>query len=195
MSKLSRKIIIDTKKASIQKNKLWRGMGMVSGNNSSRLLIDYKELHPKEYNEILELIFGKNGIEVQHLKIEMGSDINSSSGTEPCTMRSPTEKANVTRGAGFILCADAKKINPNLTLDMLWWGEPAWIEKSDNVYEARYKWYKENLVQAYQTFNLKFDFVSATQNERGWDFNWIKFLSNQLKTDKMFLTIFQKSKL
>lgn len=195
MSKLSRKIIIDTKKAIIQKNKLWRGMGMVSGNNSSRLLIDYKSLHPKEYNEILELIFGKNGIEVQHLKIEMGSDINSSSGTEPCTMRSPTGKANITRGAGFILCADAKKINPDLTLDMLWWGEPAWIEKSDNVYEARYKWYKENLVQAYQTFNLKFDFVSATQNERGWDFNWIKFLSNRLKTDKNVPYDFSKIKI
>ncbi len=195
MKNLSRKIIIDTKKASVQQNKLWRGMGMVSGNNSSRLLIDYKALHPKEYNEILELIFGKNGINVQHLKIEMGSDINSSSGTEPCTMRSPTENANVFRGAGFILCADAKKINPNLTLDMLWWSEPKWIENSENVYESRYEWYKQNLVQAYKEFQLKFDFVSATQNERGWDFNWIKFLSNRLKTDKNVPYDFSKIKI
>lgn len=195
MKNLSRKIIIDTKKASIQQNKLWRGIGMVSGNNSSRLLIDYKALHPKEYNEILELIFGKNGINVQHLKIEMGSDINSSSGTEPCTMRTTSENANVFRGAGFILCADAKKINPNLTLDMLWWSEPKWIENSENVYESRYEWYKQNLVQAYKEFQLKFDFVSATQNERGWDFNWIKFLSNRLKTDKNVPYDFSKIKI
>lgn len=191
----NRKIIINTKNISTQQNKLWRGMGMVSGNNSSRLLIDYKALHPKEYNEILELIFGENGINVQHLKIEMGSDINSSSGTEPCTMRSPTENANVFRGAGFILCADAKKINPNLTLDMLWWSEPEWIENSENVYESRYEWYKQNLVQAYTEFQLKFDFVSATQNERGWDFNWIKFLSNRLKTDKNVPYDFSKIKI
>lgn len=110
-------------------------------------------------------------------------------------MRSPTENANVFRGAGFILCADAKKINPNLTLDMLWWSEPEWIENSENVYESRYEWYKQNLVQAYTEFQLKFDFVSATQNERGWDFNWIKFLSNRLKTDKNVPYDFSKIKI
>lgn len=191
----NRKIIINAKNVSTQKNKLWRGMGMVSGNNSSRLLIDYKSLCPKKYDEILELIFGENGLNVQHLKIEMGSDINSSSGTEPCTMRSPTENANVFRGAGFTLCADAKKINPNLTLDMLWWSEPKWIENSENIYESRYEWYKQNLVQAYKEFQLKFDFVSATQNERGWDFNWIKYLSKRLKNDKNVPYDFSKIKI
>ncbi len=176
-------INIDFEKAVKLENALWRGIGMVSGNNSSRLLLDYKALFPEKYNELLNLMFGKGGLEVQHLKIEMGSDVNSSSGTEPCTMRYADEKADVTRGAGFILCADAKKINPDLTLDMLWWSEPAWIEKAENVYEARYSWYKGNLVEAYKTFGLKFDFVSATQNERGWDAEWIKYLSNRLKKD------------
>lgn len=191
----NRKIIINAKNVSMQKNKLWRGIGMVSGNNSSRLLLDYKFLYPEKYDEILKLIFGEKGLNVQHLKIEMGADINSSSGTEPCTMRSPTENANVFRGVVFTLCADAKKINPNLTLDMLWWGEPLWIEKSENVYESRYEWYKQNLVQAYKEFQLKFDFVSATQNERGWDFNWIKYLSNRLKTDKNVPYNFSKIKI
>ena len=169
---------IDTKNHTVTENKLWRGMGMVSGNNSSRLLLDYKTQNPKQYQELLELIFGDKGCAVQHLKIEMGADINSSSGTEPCTMRSPDEKADVTRGAGFILAADAKKVNPNLTLDMLWWSEPLWIERENSlksgaqlpkekIYENRYLWYHENLVAAYETFGLKFDFVSATQNERG----------------------------
>ncbi len=157
---------------------------MVSGNNSSRLLVDYKVLYPERYDELLKLMFGSKGIGVQHLKIEMGSDINSSSGTEPCTMRYSDETADVTRGAGFILCADVKKINPDLTLDMLWWSEPLWIEKSSDVYAARYSWYKGNLVEAYNVFGLKFDFVSATQNERGWDANWIKYLSNRLNSEK-----------
>lgn len=197
---------IDTENHTITENKLWRGMGMVSGNNSSRLLLDYKSQNPKQYQELLELIFGDKGCGVQHLKIEMGADINSSSGTEPCTMRTPDEKADVTRGAGFILAADAKKVNPNLTLDMLWWGEPLWIEREngiksgaqlpkEKIYENRYLWYRENLVAAYETFGLKFDFVSATQNERGWDADWIIYLSNHLKADSKAPYDFSKIKI
>ena len=39
----------------------------------------------------------------------MGSDINSSSGTEPAVKRTPDEPADVTRGAGYQLAADANK--------------------------------------------------------------------------------------
>ncbi len=39
----------------------------------------------------------------------MGADVNTSSGTEPTTMRYEDEKADVTRGAGFQLAADIKK--------------------------------------------------------------------------------------
>ena len=200
------KVTINTNNDLASENKLWRGMGMVSGNNSSRLLLDYKSQNPKQYQELLELIFGDKGCGVQHLKIEMGADINSSSGTEPCTMRTPDEKADVTRGAGFILAADAKKVNPNLTLDMLWWSEPLWIESEnglmsgaqlpkEKIYENRYLWYRENLVAAYEIFGLKFDFVSATQNERAWDADWIIYLSNHLKSDSKAPYDFSKIKI
>ncbi len=188
-------VIIDAKKACTLKNNLWRGYGMVSANNSSRLLLDYKILFPEIYNEILLHIFSDKGLNVQHLKIEMGADINSSSGTEPCTMRTEDEECNVKRGAGFVLAADAKKINPDITLDMLWWSEPAWIEKSSNLYGARYKWYKENLCSAYKTFGLKFDFVSATQNERAWDPAWIKYLRKALDAEKNAPYDFSKIKI
>ncbi|MBO5266175.1 MAG: glycosyl hydrolase family 59 [Ruminiclostridium sp.] len=177
-------IIIDGYKANTKENYLYRGVGMVTGNNSSRLLLDYKTENPDAYNKILEYIFGEKGLAAAHLKIEMGSDINSSSGTEPAVKRTENEIANVTRGAGYQLAADAKKINPNLTLDMLWWSEPLWITEAENVYEARYKWYKETLDAAYNTYGLKFDYVSATQNERAADNEWIKFLSRSLKAEK-----------
>lgn len=177
-------IIIDGKKANTAENFLYRGAGMVTGNNSSRLLIDYKWENPDAYRKILEYIFGDKGLAVTHLKIEMGSDINSSSGTEPSVKRSEDETADVTRGAGYQLAADAKKINPDLTLDMLWWSEPAWIKQAADTYAARYKWYKETLDAAYKTYGLKFDYVSATQNERGADNTWIKYLSKALKAEK-----------
>lgn len=177
-------IRLDFSTASLAQNTRWRGMGMVSGNNSSRLLMDYKILYPQKYYELLRLMFGSEGMGIQHLKIEMGADINSSSGTEPCVKRFPNEVTDVTRGAGFMLCADAKKINPDITLDMLWWSEPLWIDNATDVFDARYTWYKENLIEAYIHYGIKFDFVSATQNERGWYPDWIKYLSTRLKNEK-----------
>lgn len=174
---------IDGKNAVKKSNMLYRGAGMVSANNSSRLLLDYKLKSPESYKELLECIFSAEGLGVAHLKLEMGSDINSSSGTEPCTMRREDEDADVTRGAGFQLAADAKKIDPDLTLDMLWWSEPLWVTKSADVYDARYKWYKNTLDAAYNTYGLVFDYVSAVRNERDIDTEWIKYLSRRLKAE------------
>ena len=67
----------------------YRGLGMVTGNNSSRLLIDYKQDNPEQYWEILNYLFKKDhGAGLTHIKMEFGTDVNSSSGTEPSTMRS-----------------------------------------------------------------------------------------------------------
>lgn len=178
-----KEILIDRKTADTHRNMLWRGAGMVSANNSSRLLMDYKKDHPDSYWRILGYIFGEKGIRIEHLKIEMGSDINSSSGTEPCVKRFSDEKADVTRGAGLMLCHDAKQINPGLTLDMLWWGEPKWIEAADDVYDTRYRWYKETLDAAYEKFGVIFDYVSVTQNERAHNVNWIKYFAKRLKAE------------
>lgn len=176
-------MIIDGASANLNENMRYRGAGMVSANNSSRLLLDYKAENPEAYWEILRYMFGKEGIGITHLKLEMGSDVNSSSGTEPSVMRSADEKADATRGAGYQLAADAKEINPDLTLDMLWWSEPKWITDSDDVYAARYKWYKGTLDSAYETYGIKFDYVSAVQNERGADIEWVKYLSSHLKSE------------
>ncbi len=174
---------IDGKNANTALNMRFRGVGMVTGNNSSRLLLDYKSEHPDRYNEILEYTFGKHGIGVNFLKLEMGSDVNSSSGTEPCVKRYEDEKADVTRGAGYQLAADAKKINPDLELDMLRWSEPLWVTKADDVHAARYKWYQETLDAAYETYGLKFDYVSVVRNERSADPEWVKYLSEHLKNE------------
>lgn len=131
-----REIIIGVDKADISENKRHRSAGVVSGNNSSRLLLDYKYEHTEHYEELLEHIFGRSGVGVEHFKSEMGSDIrtcsnrigarlfgeifrelllleqvlNSTSGTEPCVKRTAAEKANVRRGAGYHLAADVKSV-------------------------------------------------------------------------------------
>ena len=163
----------------------YRGAGIISGNGSSRLLLDYKYENPEKYSEIMTLLFApdERGMGTVHLKLEMGSDINSSSGTEPCVKRYVDEKTDVTRGAGFIIAADAKKINPDLALDMLYWSEPAWVTNASDVYAARYEWYMENLTEAYEMFGLKFDYVSVNRNEREVEAEWIKYFARRLRSE------------
>lgn len=176
---------IDGKKANTDSASLYRGFGLVAGNGSSRLLLDYKDEQPKKYWEILNYLFNtETGLGISHIKIEMGSDVNSSSGTEPSLMRTENEKPDATRGANFQFAADAKTINPNITLDMLWWSEPLWVTNSKDVYAARYKWYKGILEAAYKAYGLKFDYVSANRNEKPVDAEWIKYLSRALKSEK-----------
>ena len=179
-----RQISIDGAKANTKENMRYKGNGMVSGNNTSRLLMDYKAQSPEAYAELLEYLFGEGGLHISHLKLEMGSDINSSSGTEPAVMRYEDEVPDATRGAGYMLAHDAKEVNPDLTLDMLWWSEPKWVSEAEDKYKARYKWYKGTLDAAYEHYGLEFDYVSATQNERGYDSDWIKYLSKSLKEEK-----------
>lgn len=171
---------IDGEKINSLPNERWRGLGMVSANNSSRLLLDCKALSPDSYWKILRLLFGDDGLSIGHLKIELGSDVNSSSGTESATMRSSDEACDTRRGAGFVLAADAKKINPALNLDMLFWSEPRWVSDSSDVFDARWRWIENSLRDAFERFALKFDYVSANQNERAIDARWIKYLSEKL---------------
>ena len=169
----------------------WRGLGCVTGNGSSRLLIDYAGKHPDIYEEILRLLFLPGyGAGLTHIKVELGADVNSSSGTEPCTKRTADEPADVTRGAGFRLAADAKRINPDVTADLLRWGEPAWVSRAFNEsreagFAARYRWYRETLLAAFETYGLQFDFISPDANETSNpDTDWLIYFAKQLKSEQ-----------
>ena len=52
-----RRVSIDTAKAQLKDNMRYKGNGMVSANNTSRLLIDYKAMHPVAYTQLLQLLF------------------------------------------------------------------------------------------------------------------------------------------
>lgn len=199
---ISMEIVADGMQANENPAAWHRGLGCITGNNSSRLLLDYKVEHPQQYEEMMRLLFQKDyGVGLRHIKIELGADINSSSGTEPATKRSMEECADVTRGAGFQFAADAKAINPDITLDLLRWGEPAWVTKAFSVsqqagFEARYAWYRDTLMEAYKVYGLRFDFISADANETDTaDETWILYLRGRLDQEPKAPYDFQKIKL
>ena len=183
-------ITIDGNTVNNDEGTVFRGLGAVTGNNSSRLLMDYKTQNPDAYWEIMNLLFKPDyGAGLTHVKIEFGSDVNSSSGTEPSIMRSADEEADVTRGAGFMFAADALSINPDITVDLLRWGEPKWItdafaESNEAGYEARYKWYKSAIDGAYDTYGMKFTHISADMNETAnVDTDWIIYFADRLNNE------------
>ncbi|MBR6616291.1 MAG: hypothetical protein IKL00_00260 [Oscillospiraceae bacterium] len=181
-------IIIDGATVNENPAAVFRGLGCVTGNGSSRLLMDYKANFPEVYEEIVKQLFAPSyGAGLTHIKVELGADVNSSSGTEPCVKRSAEEVPDVTRGAGFMLAADAKRINPAVTADLLRWGEPHWVtaafeESKEAGFAARYQWYYETLVAAYITYGLTFDFISPDANETEKpDTEWLIYFAKHLR--------------
>ncbi len=180
-------LTIDGNTIDKKKQDLFRGLGAVSCNNSSRLIMDYKEEHPTEYWEIMHWLFDPvKGAGLSHVKVELGCDTDTSSGAEPATMRSKdATKANVRRGAGFMFAHDALTINPDITVDMLCWGMPAWVEKAYKKGDAqgnkaRFKWYKKTIDAAYDVWGIKMSYVSANRNERDIEEDWTIYLAKRL---------------
>ncbi|MDC3416772.1 S-layer protein [Aquibacillus salsiterrae] len=182
----------------------FKGFGVVSGNNTSRLLMDYKEENPKQYWKIMNQLFNKEtGAGLAHVKVELGADINSSSGTEPATKRYADEPANVLRGAGFQFAADAKSINPDITTEILRWGEPRWSWNGvDNgSYENRYQWYKQTIDAVYEEYGFKLDYVGISQNERAIngngrvDVEWLKYFTSKIKEEPNYEEDYQHIKI
>ncbi|HEX2926444.1 MAG TPA: carbohydrate-binding protein [Ruminiclostridium sp.] len=157
----------------------FKGFGVLSGNSSSALLMDYKSEHPEKYAELLQILFGgKNPIMTQ-VKIEMGNDRNNSTGPDPSTMRWENETANVKRHPGFQLAADAKKVNPNLKVSILRWNAPGWANSNDKIYT----WYKNTILAAYRQYGYMVDYVNPGVNEQTPDLTWTKQYAQRVKTD------------
>jgi len=114
------RLVVDLK----QTIDIYDGIGAVSAGASSRLLIDYPEPYR---SHILDFLFKPNyGAALQHLKVEIGGDINSTDGSEPSHMRTRDDE-NYERGYEWWLMKEAKKRNPDIILDALAWGAPGWI--------------------------------------------------------------------
>lgn len=157
----------------------FKGFGVLSGNGTSALLMDYKSEQPDVYAKMMKTLFGGSQPIMTNLKLEMGNDRNNSTGSEPATQRTESEAANVTRDQGFQLVADAKKINPNLKVTILRWNAPGWAKTNDQIYT----WYKNSILNAYRTYGYMVDYVNPGLNEHKPDLAWAKEYAKRVKTD------------
>ncbi|MCI8489168.1 MAG: hypothetical protein HFJ04_02770 [Lachnospiraceae bacterium] len=172
----------------------YKGFGMLNGNSTSNLLLEYKDKAPDKYNEMMQYLFDGDYPLFTHIKMEMGNDGNNSTGAEACTMRYEDEEADASRSPGFVMAADAKKINPAVKISILRWGMPKWVADKWNGedqkgagYEAVYKWYKETIFDAYEKYDYVVDFVNPDVNETGNpNDDFIKWYSNRIKGETEF---------
>ena len=184
----------DVEAAAQNKNGLtYKGYGLLSGNSTSDLLMDYKQESPEKYQELLEVLFCGEHPLLDHVKVEMGNDGNNSTGADSCTMRFEDEEADASRSPGFQLAADAKAVNPEVKVSFLRWEMPAWVQSKWNSdktgagYEAMYKWYKETIFDAYEKYGYVVDYVDPDKNETtNPDGDFIKWFSNRVKNETEF---------
>lgn len=171
----------------------YKGLGLLSGNSTSNLMIDYKDQNPDKYWEIMKVLFGGEHPLINHVKMEMGNDGNNSTGADSCTMRFEDEEADVSRSPGFQMAADAKTINPEVKVSFLRWEMPAWVQSAWNSdrtgagYEAVYRWYKETVFDAYEKYGYVVDYIDPDKNEtRDPDEDFLKWFRRRVSNETEF---------
>jgi hypothetical protein len=149
--------------------KTFDGLGAVSGGGgNSRLLIDYPE---PQRGQILDYLFKPDyGASLQILKVEIGGDTNSTSGSEPSHSHFRGD-LDCNRGYEWWITEQAKLRNPSIKLVGLAWGAPGWIGNGTFMSQDSIDYHLAWLGCAKQ-HNLTIDYLTAAQNERLYDANW-----------------------
>jgi galactosylceramidase len=161
--------------------RIYEGTGALSAGASSRLLIDYPE---PQRSQILDYLFKPQyGASLNHLKVEIGGDVNSTCGTESSHQHVRGDES-FERGYEWWLMKEAKKRNPDIKLDVLAWGAPAWIGGGHYYSEDMLDYVSRFLIGAKKIQGLDIDYVGIW-NERPYNVKYIKSLRRQLDRYKI----------
>ncbi len=160
----------------------FEGIGALSAGASSRLLIDYPE---PQRAQILDFLFKpKYGASLQHLKVEIGGDVDSTDGSEPSIARTregflhPKPEC-FQRGYEWWLMKEAKKRNPRIVFDALQWGAPGWIGNGKFYSQDNADFIAAFILGAKQHHDLDISYCGVW-NEKPYDTEWIKLLRKTL---------------
>lgn len=163
------------------KGRMYEGIGALSAGASSRLLPDYPE---PVRSEILDALFKPMyGASLDHLKVEIGGDVNSTCGVEP-SVEHRRNLFNDDEGYEWWLMEEAKRRNPSIKLDALEWGAPYWIGNGRFYSRDNAEYVAAFLSRAKTHHQLDIDYVGIW-NETPFDVNYIKMLSNELKKNRL----------
>ena len=188
--------------------KRFDGIGAVSGGGATSVLLkDYPE---PQRSQVLDLLFKpKFGASMSALLVEVPGDANATQGAEPSHMHS-RDDLNFSRGDEWWLMREAKKRNPELSLDACAWGCPGWVGNGNFWSQDMCDYYVKWIQGLKSVYGLDLDAIGC-RNEKGvnedfakkfratldasglqnvkihgfdnWDktkFNWVRHMTNDL---------------
>ncbi len=128
---------------------------------------------------MLDFLFKPNyGASLQHLKVEIGGDINSTDGCEPSHMHTQQDE-NYQRGYEWWLMKEAKRRNPQVFLDCLEWGAPGWIGNHEFYSQDNADYICRFIQGAKAVHGLEMNYVGVW-NETRPNMGWIRRLRRTL---------------
>lgn len=156
---------------------VYDGIGAVSAGASSRLLIDYPEPYR---SQILDYLFKPDyGASLQHLKVEIGADVNSTDGSEPSQMRTRDDH-DYSRGYEWWLMQEAHQRNPQIILDTLAWGAPGWIGGGDFYSDDMANYVADFIEGAKKTWDLDIAYTGIWNEKHFESPEYVKILRHVL---------------
>ena len=143
------------------------------------MLKDYPE---PQRSQILDLVYKpKFGASVSALLVEIPGDGNSTQGSMPSHMHT-REDLDYSRGYMWWILREAKRRNPDLTLDGTGWSAPGWVGNGKFWSQDAADYYVKWLQGLRKVYGLEFDAIGC-RNEKGYDMNFAKMLRASLNAN------------
>jgi galactosylceramidase len=157
--------------------KRFDGIGAVSGGGATSVLLkDYPE---PQRSQILDLLFKPNfGASISALLVEVPGDGNSTQGSEPSHMHTRND-LNCSRGYEWWIMNEARKRNPNITLDANAWGCPKWIGGNNFWSQDMCDYYVKWIHGLKNVYGLDLDAIGC-RNEKGVNEEFVKMFRSTL---------------
>eukprot|EP01043_Picozoa_sp_COSAG02_P044203 COSAG02_NODE_3926_length_6036_cov_4.060805_1_plen_964_part_00 len=155
------------------------GVGANSAGGGTRLLLDYPE-HVR--SDILDLLFKPQfGASLQHLKVEIGSDGDTTEGAEPTHARNHSD-LSFDRGYEVWFLQQAAQRRPDMQLSGLLFGVPGWIRASPGgMWGAASVEYLVDWVSGLRSQKgLNITSLGVAYNERSYNSRYIKTIRKAL---------------
>jgi hypothetical protein len=110
------------------------GVGAITSNGETRLIYDYPE---PVRSQILDWLFTPAlGLGIDILKIELGSAVQSTLGTEAAPVPNRGEQPSCTRGIQYWYAFEARRRNPAVKIAVLQWSAPGWVGGNGSFFSS-----------------------------------------------------------
>lgn len=160
--------------------KRFDGIGAVCGGGATAVLLkDYPE---PQRSQIMDLVFKPNfGASVSTMFVEIPGDGNSTQGSMTSHMHT-RDDLNYSRGYIWWFLKEAKKRNPDITLDGTAWSAPGWVGNGEFWSQDAADYYVKWLRGLRKVYGLEFDALGC-RNEKGVSYDFVEKLRSTLNNN------------